>query len=409
MFGRPIKLFNLFGFPIKLDLSWFIVAILITWTLATSVFPALVPFNADLSRATYWVMGIFGALGLFASVVLHELGHALVARTRGLPICGITLFIFGGVAELEREPDDAKTEFLVAIAGPLVSVLLAIVCFGLGLLGRVAGLGLAFITVVEYLAIINALLVIFNLIPAFPLDGGRVLRSALWHWRGNLRQATRISSWIGAGFGFLMIGLGILSFILGNFIAGLWWLLIGLFLRSAATSSYRQLVVRQALEGEPVSRFMVTHPVTVSPQLSVRHLVEDYVYRHSYKLFPVVEDSRLRGCVTLAEVKSIAQERWDDATVAEIATNCSPKNTISPDEDAMEALSKMHRSGTSRLMVIQGDRLLGIIALKDLMRFFSLKVDLGDAEPQPGQPAQTLNEPRERTESGQQRQVSAER
>jgi len=413
MFGQPIKLFKLFGFPIKLDLSWFIIAILITWTLATGLFPMLLPAEASLATSTFWVMGVAGALGLFVSVVLHELGHSLVARRYGLPIRGITLFIFGGVAEMEREPDDAKTEFLVAIAGPLVSVLIALVCFGLTALGRAVGLGLPFVTVVGYLATINTLLVLFNIIPAFPLDGGRVLRSALWHWQGSLRRATRITSWIGAGFGFLLMGLGIFSFIASNFIGGIWWFLIGIFLRNAAVMSYKQLLVRQALEGEPVSRFMITEPVTIPPEISVRELVEEYVYRHYYKLFPVVEDGRLRGCITMDEVKNIEREKWDDYTVGEIADNCTPQNTISAHADALDALGKMSRTSASRLMVVEGDRLLGIIAFKDLMRFFSMKVDMGEEEPLPRKPKQPVSERpdefNERVGKARQRHAPAER
>lgn len=378
MFGKPITLFKLFGFAIRLDLSWFVIAILVTWSLAVGLFPALV---AGLSPATYWTMAVAGALGLFISIILHELGHSLVARRYGLAIKGITLFIFGGVAELEEEPQSARAEFMVAIAGPIVSILIAVACFGLTLLGQGIGWPISVVSVLSYLATINTALVVFNAIPAFPLDGGRVLRSILWHWKGDLRRATRITSQLGSGFGMVFMGLGIASIIFGNFIGGLWWFLIGMFLRNAASMSYRQLIVRETLQGEPVRRFMVPDPVTVSPELSVRDLIEQYVYRYYYKLFPVVDNERLVGCITVDQVKELAHDRWDTTTVGAILDRCSAHNTIHPDADALDALTKMHQTGSSRLLVLDGDRLVGIIALKDLLRFFSVKLELEDELP----------------------------
>lgn len=402
MFGKPITLFKLFGFAVRLDFSWFIVAILVVWSLAVGLFPALVQ---GLAASTYWAMGVAGALGLFASVILHEFGHSIVARRYGLPIKGITLFIFGGVAELEQEPQNAKTEFLVAIAGPIVSILITLVCFGLTSAGQAAGWPVAVTAVFSYLAIINTALVLFNSIPAFPLDGGRVLRSALWHWKGNLRWATRITSQLGSGFGLLLIGFGIISIVFGNFIGGVWWFLIGLFLRNAASMSYQQLLVRQALEGEPVHRFMATQLVTVPPTIPIQALIDEYIYRHYYKLFPVVDDDQLVGCVTVDRVKQLSQEEWNTQTVESVMDQCSSKNTIRSDADAMDALTKMNRTGVSRLMVVDDGRLIGIIALKDLMRFFSLKLEL---EEETGDGSSEASHTESRTDRTR-RQVSAER
>lgn len=375
MFGKPIHLFRLFGFPIRLDPSWFIVAVLITWTLAAALFPST---YEGLGWATYLFMGIVGALGLFASVVLHEIGHSVVARHYGVPIKGITLFIFGGVAELEDEPRTARDEFLVAIAGPVVSLMIVLVTLALATLfsGWVAVAG-----VLSYLASINLLVVLFNMVPAFPLDGGRVLRSALWKWRGDLRSATRLTAGIGSGFGFVLIGLGVLSIVLGGFVGGLWWLLIGMFLRSASSSSYKHLLVRQTLEGEPVRRLMVPNPVTVSPDLSIQALVDQYIYTYHYKFYPVVEQGRLLGCVEVGDVKDVPREQWGERTVAESVSQCSRNNTISPEMDSMEALAILQRNDTSRLMVVEGDQLKGIIALRDLMHFFALKMELEGEEP----------------------------
>jgi len=376
VFGRAIKLFQIFGFTVRIDPSWFIVAVLVTWSFATVAFPTQLPGHPP---ATYWLMGTAGALLYFLSVVLHELSHSLVARTYGVEMRGITLFIFGGVAEMPGEIPTPQSEFVIAAAGPAASFVIALVSGGVGFIGRLNGWPAPVVTVFLYLAFLNAALAVFNLIPAFPLDGGRILRSILWGWKKNLRWATRISAGIGGGFGLLLVALGVLTvaFVPGGFTSGLWMFLLGLFVRNAAAMSYQQLLLRRALAGEPVSRFMHADPVTVPRAISVLDLVQDYIYRHHFKMFPVVDDSgRLLGCVTTRQVRQLPREEWDRQTVGALAERCGPENTVRADTDAMEALSRMSRSGASRLMVVEGDHLLGILSLKDLLRFFSLKMEL---------------------------------
>lgn len=373
MFGKRITLFKVFGFAIQLDMSWLILALLITWSLAEGLFPFQ---YKNLPRTTYWWMGAVGALGLFGSIVFHELSHSLMARSYGVRIKGITLFIFGGVAEMDEEPPSARAEFRIAIVGPISSLLLALGFYGVYLVGTGAGWSEPILGVMGYLGVINAILAAFNLVPGFPLDGGRILRAVLWGWKQNLRWATRVASQIGSGFGLVLIFLGVLNVLQGHFIGGLWQFLIGMFLRGAAAMSYQQLLMRQALEGEPVRRFMKPNPVTVPPSLSVEQLVEDYVYKHHYKLFPVVEDGKLIGYISTREVKAIPRNEWHQHPVRELVKPISPANTIRPEDDALKALSKMNRTGLSRLLVADGDRLVGIIALKDLLTFFSLKVEL---------------------------------
>lgn len=372
MFTKRFKLFDLLGFPIYVDLSWFIIAVLITWSLATNLFPS---FYEGLSTASYWWMGLAGAIGLFVSILAHELGHSVVARQYDVPMRGITLFIFGGVAEMTQEPPSAKAEFFVAIAGPIVSVVIGVVCYAAGAYGE-AGLTTPVAAVLWYLGVINGVVVAFNLIPAFPLDGGRVLRSILWHFKGSLQWATRITSSIGSGFGFVLILLGIVSFIGGNFIGGMWQFLIGMFLWGAARMSYQQVLIRRALEGEPVERFMRADVITVPPSLTVQQLVEDYIYKHHHKMFPVTEEDRLLGCVTTRDVQQVPRGDWHQRTVGEIVAPCADTNTIRRDADAMQALSSMSRNGASRLMVVRDGHLEGILSLKDLLEFISLKVEL---------------------------------
>lgn len=373
MFIRAIPLFKLFGFSIKIDLSWIFLAVLVVWSLATGLFPRMLP---DAPQQLYLVLGVLGALGLFISIILHELGHAVVARRYGIPISGITLFIFGGVAEMEDEPPNARSELLMAIAGPLMSVVLALIAFALYLAAQALSGPPQVVALLEYLGSINAMLALFNMIPAFPLDGGRVLRACLWAWKKNLRKATRISSSIGAAFGMLLIGLGVLSFIQGYLLTGIWWFMIGNFMRAASQMSYKQLLFRRALEGEPIRRFMKSDLVTVSPGMTLRDWVENFLYKFHYKLYPVVVGERLVGFVTQQQARQAPAEEWDQLSVGEVMHACEPEHIVGPEEDAMHALSKMSSHHHSRLLVVEGNVLLGMVTLKDLLAFLSLKIDL---------------------------------
>jgi Zn-dependent protease len=374
VFGRRIELFRLLGFAVRLDLSWFLVVALISWSLASSVFPPLYP---ELTVSVYWLMGLAAALGLFASVILHELAHALVARRFRLTIRGITLFIFGGVAEMESEPPTAEAEFMIAIAGPIASGIVAVGCLGAGALGPILGLPLPLTGILMHLAGLNLLLVGFNMIPAFPLDGGRVLRSALWKFKSDLRWATRITTSIGSGFGLFLILLGVFRLVAArDLVGGLWLLLIGLFLRNAAKIAYRQLLMRRSLEGEPVRRFMQTEPVVVSRAMAVAELVEGYIYRHQHKMFPVVDGDRLLGCVTTEAVKALPPSEWSRQSVSAVMQPCSEENSIGPDGDAAQALAQMSRTGQARLLVVEDGRLVGTLALQSLLGFLAMKVEL---------------------------------
>ena len=373
MFGKRISLFKIFGFKVKLDLSWFILALLITWSLAKGFFPL---YFKDLPNATYWWMGAVGTLGLFVSIILHELSHSLVARRYGIPMEGITLFIFGGVAEMNDEPPSPKAEFLMAVVGPLASIVIALVSYLIHIFGNQQEWSLSVNGIFLYLSFMNLALAIFNLLPGYPLDGGRMLRSVLWHWKKNIRWATRISSEIGAAFGLGLILLGVVSFIFGNIIGGIWWVLIGFFLRNASQMSYQQIFIRKALEGEQVMRFMKTDLITVPASTSINELVEGYIYKYHHKMYPVMDDSGLIGCVTTRSVKEIPKDHWSSREVGEIASPLSDDNSIVYNADAMESLSKMSRTGNGRLLVLKDGKLVGIITLKDMIEFLSMKMDI---------------------------------
>jgi Zn-dependent protease/CBS domain-containing protein len=374
MFGKSITLFKLLGFEVRIDASWIIIALLITWSLAQGVFPL---YDNTLSPATYWFLGVSGALGLFGSIILHELSHSLVARKFGLPMKGITLFVFGGIAEMDEEPPSPKAEFFMAIAGPLASIAIGFVCIAI----MNAGINWAWpsppIMVLNYLGVINIILAIFNLLPAFPLDGGRVLRSILWGWKKNIRWATRVSAFIGSGFGLMLIFLGIFSIFAGGVIGGIWWALIGLFLRNASKISYQSILVKEALQGEKIERFMTPETATVSPDTTVDHLVEDYAYKYHFTNYPVVKDSQPVSVVNINDVKNIPKDEWDLHTVEELAKPFSTDNTVTFDDNAIKALSVMNKTGNTRLLVVDhGGKLLGAVAMNDLIKFISMKLNL---------------------------------
>jgi len=373
MFGRRFKVFSLLGFDVRVDASWTVLALLVTWTLAAGYFPHQIP---GLRTLTYWLMGAAGALGLFVSIVLHEMSHSLVARHYGLPMKGITLFIFGGVAEMGNEPERPRTEFLMAIVGPLASFAIAAVCFAFTrLVGETPTANIA-TAVLAYLALINLALGIFNLIPAFPLDGGRVLRALLWAWKGNLNQATRLSSQIGGFFGLAMVFFGVMRLISGNFIGGLWMMMIGMFLRNAAAASYEHLLVHRLLDHQPVRRLMHEDVITVPPRLTLDGFVEDFLVRSHHRMYPVVEDDHLLGTITLEEVRRVPRAEWPTTTVGAVMHACEPTELVSPDADAARALEAVRQARMQRLLVVDQDRLLGVLSARDILDFLTVKMSL---------------------------------
>ena len=371
---RQFRLFSLFGFEVKLDVSWLLLGMLIGWSLGAGMFPADYP---GLSTRAYAWMGVAAAVGVFFSIVFHEFSHSIVARHYGLPIRGITLFIFGGVAEMEDEPPSARSEFLMAVAGPIASLVLALVFSRIEAVALASSWPASVAGVCNALAYVNAVVAIFNLVPAFPLDGGRMLRAALWHLKKDMRYATRVASQMGNAFGLFLMLLGGFAFVQGNIIGGMWWVVIGIFLRNVARASYQQLLFRDLLKEKPVADFMRTDAVTVPAGISLQEFVDDYVYRHHFKMFPVVADGSLLGAITVEAVKELPRVQWRNRKVRELMNPSGDGNTVSPRMPADKLLASMLRPGRPRrYMVVDEGRLVGIISLKDVLELLALKLEI---------------------------------
>lgn len=375
---RKFRLFRVFGFEVGLDPSWLVIAALVVWSLASGVFPYLFE---GYGAGVYWSMAVMATLGLFVSIVAHELSHSLAARRLGMQMRGITLFIFGGLAEMDDEPPSPKSEALMALAGPAMSLLVGGLCYiGYRLLS--GGVPVPVTGVVGYLGLLNVALAGFNMIPAYPLDGGRVLRALLWRLSGDMLKATRWASGVGVGFAWMLVALGTLRVLQGIVVGGVWWILIGLFMRSIAGLSYRQLQVRTALRHETVARFTRRDLPGVPGEISLRSFADDYLFRHAERVYPVVDDNNVwRGCIGIGDLKRVPQDRWHQISVAEMAAVCEPDRMIDADADAEKAFRKLSRRPTETLFVAEGDRLVGTISQKDLANFVAAKLELESGKP----------------------------
>ena len=362
-----VRVARLFGFEVRLDLSWFVVFLLVFWTFAQAVFPARVP---GYSPGVYVAMALVGAILFFGSVLLHELAHSAVARARGIPVEGITLFIFGGVARIRSDVETPKDEFLITVVGPLSSAAIGLVLLGFARAGARWGLPEPATGVADFLALANFWLAGFNLIPGFPLDGGRLFRSLVWYTSKDVRKATRWASYTGRAFGLLLIGYGILVLFQGGLIGGMWLIFIGWFLTQAAEASYRQLILRRILEGVQASEAMTRAPETVRPELTLRDIVDEYFLRRRYNSFPVEDDQgNLVGLVTLSQVKKVERDRWPTTRVGEVMMPVAEAVTVRPRDSLAEVLAKLESDGVGRALVVDNGRLEGVISNADVAQW----------------------------------------
>ena len=356
-----IRLGRIAGIEIGINWSWLVVFALVVWMLGVHVFPAQVTGLAD---STYLVMAVVAAILFFASVLAHELGHAVQARREGMEIDGITLWLFGGVAKFKGMFPSAGAEFRIAIAGPLVSLLVGLVFLGLA---AFVGLPDAVMGVVAWLGAINIILLVFNMLPALPLDGGRVLRSILWHFRSDFASATSLSANIGRGFGFLFIALGLLAFFQGAGIGGIWMAFIGWFLLTAASAEARYLSVRQALGGLRVRDLMVRDPATVPPTLTLGQFMDDVVWSRRYTSYPVVEGDRPLGLLRFRQVAEVPRSEWDSRPVRDCMIGRDDVLVVDERDEVIDVLPELSEEG-GRALVLDGDRLVGFLSITDVAR-----------------------------------------
>jgi len=367
--------FRLAGIQIIIDYSWFIIFFLVIYSMAENYFPAT---QGSFSTPQYWIMGVIAAILFFLSVLLHELAHSFLAMRHGIQVTAIRLFIFGGLAQVASEPESGRHEFLIALAGPATSLLLG---FGFGLfyllmflsgnLGPVA-------SVAGYLATANILLGLFNLIPGFPLDGGRILRAILWDRWSDVTRATRVVSRIGNAFALFLIIFGLLLMVLAqSLISGLWLVLIGLFMKQSALGSYQAVVLRESLAGVQIRQVMKENIVSVDWLMPLEELVREYFYKYQYTNFPVLNRTELIGMVSLDQVKAVSKELWTFKQVRDIMTPIEQVPFLKPTDDATEAFRLMVSHDMGRMMVIEGGRLVGMVSRRDLLDLFKIKSDLG--------------------------------
>jgi Zn-dependent protease/CBS domain-containing protein len=350
------------GIRIGINWSWLVVFALIAWSLATAVFPDQNPGLAD---GTYIAMAVVAAVVFFVSLTAHELGHALQARRDGMEIDGITLWLFGGVARFKGMFPSAGAEFRIAVAGPAVSLVLGVAFL---LASRLSGLPEAVDGVLFWLGTINLILLVFNLLPALPLDGGRVLRSVIWWLRGDFASATRISASIGRGFGFAFIAGGIGMSIFADAVGGLWLAFIGWFLLTAASSEARFLAVRDALGGLRVRDLMVRDPATVPAELSLGRFMDDVVWAERYTTYPVVEDGQAVGLLPFRRVAEVPRREWDDRPVRECMVPRDEVTLLEEDEPLVDALAELSEGIGRGLVVDPAGRLIGFLSITDLAR-----------------------------------------
>ena len=373
-----VELFKVAGVQVEVDFSWIIVFVLIYWSLSAGYFPLQYPGH---TTGEYWLVGLAATILFFASVLGHELSHAALANWLGEGVDRITLFIFGGMAHLSGEPKSAANELKIAAVGPLSSIVFAAFFWLIGAMIGSAGGPTLWTAVFRYLAFINLALAVFNLLPGFPLDGGRLLRAFLWQRWGNMRRATaRAADW-GAGIAWALIGLGTLEIFAGGLIGGLWLIFIGLFLRGAATTSYQSVVVEQMLGQIRVADLMIPNPVSLAPDLSVSDAVEKFFLHYGYAGFPVVSDGRALGILSLGQVRDCPPGERASKAVGDVMLPIAPNITIAPDAPISDALHRMAEADVGRLLVMDNRRMIGLITRSAIARFVQLKAQLAAPAP----------------------------
>lgn len=367
--GRPLGA-RLFGVEISIHLSWLIISLLIAWSLATGAFPQL---HAGLPAASYWIMAATVVLGLAASIILHELAHTLVGRAFGMSVHRITLFLLGGVAELEEEPRAPRAEILMAVAGPAMSLVLGLLFALAASTLQSIGAPREAVIALGYLATLNVVLAVFNLTPAYPMDGGRILRAAIWMSTGRPETATRVAARTSQALAGAFVLGGLVVVVTGHPGAGVWAILIGLFVLASATAALDHLVARRHLAGRPVRELLVAQRLETAPSdMSIEAFVRYRLYATRHGLYPVVEQDRLIGVLEPADILGVPRGRWAGTTLGETCSPLDPTRTAAPEEDAFAVLERMRRERRPRMLVLDRGVLVGIVTLDDLLERLAL-------------------------------------
>jgi len=366
-----VQVARILGIPVFVHFSWFVIFGLIAWTLATGYFPERYP---NLPVTSYWAKGLLASLLFFVSILLHELGHSVVALKSGLAIRSITLFIFGGVARLEKDPPDGRTELRMAAAGPAVSLVLAGLFLAAGSLAPPGGTPWA---VARYLSVINLVVAAFNLVPAFPLDGGRLLRGLLWKSMGKAR-ATRVAARAGTLFAYFLIASGVVSMLRGSGISGMWYVLIGWFLKDASAGAYQSARVDEALRGVTAADAMVKDPATLPAEISLAEAVHEHFLRTGYGAYPVVRGDAPVGLLCRRDVLKVPPEDRERTSVQAAMTPLAELAVVAPAAPLLRAMSRMAESGVGRVLVMDGGRLAGLLTMGSVLRHVRVRDELGE-------------------------------
>ncbi|HEY3375358.1 MAG TPA: site-2 protease family protein [Candidatus Aquicultor sp.] len=363
MSGSSIRIGKVFGIELRIDYTWFLIFALITFLLSFSIFPQLIP---GLSLGSYIIIGAIASVIFFLSVLFHELMHSLVAQRNGIAVRSITLLLFGGVSQIESAPQTPGVEFKMALAGPLSSIVLGAVFVGLYYATR--GVSTIVAGTAFWLGYINIILGIFNLLPGFPLDGGRVLRATLWYFTNNLRQSTAIAAGIGRGIAYTMIFVGLVGpFFTGNF-SLIWFILLGWYLLRAAQVEYQEVVYHEALKGVTVGSIMTPNPITVDPHISIEELAGQYFSKHNWVAYPVAEHGAVEGIVTTRDIANLPRDMWKVTQVSNVMRPMSLDIVTSPDTEVFDLIPAIATKAGGQMLVMKDNRLVGIITVTDIDR-----------------------------------------
>ncbi|HVP04223.1 MAG TPA: site-2 protease family protein [Dehalococcoidia bacterium] len=378
-----LRIARILGIDIFIHWSWFAILVLLIWSLADGFYKQV--GGNDWSVASRWVAAVITSLAFFLSVLLHELSHSVVARRLGLPVASITLFIFGGVSSLTEEPASARDEFKVAIAGPATSFLIAVV-LGIAFLGFFLADQEASVpgAICGYLSFINLAVGLFNMLPGYPLDGGRVLRAGLWARSRNMLKATRWAATTGTIISFVLIAVGVLTVLAGGFIGGIWFIVIGWFLRNTSEQAYQSVLLKNTLEGAKVGELVNRRFVTAPPDMSLAQIVNEHILGQGQRCVPIVVADDLLGLLTMTDLRKVAPELWASTSAFRAMTPRERLQVVDPDDELIHALQIMAANEVDQVPVIDRERtFLGLVTRADLLQLIHLRTELGMARSEP--------------------------